>query len=171
MSKLDEVLNGMLLAGYNATLEHPGFICAPLNNGSTLNFGFTNGTFGYTLVSGQETMFTEECENTSESTPSYNLGRWAIEKIEDHGEHVDTTKTAFIVMVLGYWGRGKTVKEAALKCKEQGAKRTDRTVVYFFIGDDKPEVNDMGSTLRVAGSESFLIAKGLQLCRLTQLED
>jgi hypothetical protein len=56
-------------------------------------------------------------------------------------------KQCFIVMVLGYWGRGKTIKEAAENCLKQCARRTDKTVVKLVYGDDKVEVNSNGMLL------------------------
>lgn len=78
-------------------------------------------------------------------------------------------KYAFIVMVLGYWGCGDTIKAAALKCKQEGAKGTDKAIVLFYVGDDKPEVDSNGYTLREQGAVEYKLLKGIQLRRLTQL--
>lgn len=79
-------------------------------------------------------------------------------------------QTAFyIVMVLGYWGRGKTVKEAAIQCKEQGAKSGQRAIVRLFIGDETPEVSKDGDLLYEAWAEMYRVADGISLGSLCQL--
>lgn len=52
----------------------------------------------------------------------------------------DTSKTAFIVQTMGYWGRGPTPSDAAQKCKEAGAKLKSWCIVDLFVGDDKPSI-------------------------------
>lgn len=49
-------------------------------------------------------------------------------------------KTVYIVMVLGYWGKGPDIKTAAQNCKKQGAMRKDKVLVKSYSGPDlKPE--------------------------------
>jgi len=83
---------------------------------------------------------------------------------------VDTSEAAFVVMVLGYWGRGATIKEAAFKCKSQGASVNERAIIRLILGDDKPEVNGSGSMLREQGSVNVIIGNGFKLGALLKLE-
>ena len=81
-------------------------------------------------------------------------------------------KNCFIVMVLGYWGRGKSIKEAAQNCTKSGGQRTDRTVVKLVLNDDKAQVDSQGYLVREPGSEVIDIGNGLKLGQLTlYLED
>ena len=81
-------------------------------------------------------------------------------------------KRCFIVMVLGYWGRGKTIKEAAQNCAKSGGRRTDRTVVKLILNDETAEVGSNGYLIHDNGSEIIDIGNGLKLGQLTlYLED
>lgn len=53
-------------------------------------------------------------------------------------------KKCYIVSVLGYWGRGKTVKEAALQCAKEGGRRKDKSIIWLIIGDDKASIDSSG---------------------------
>jgi hypothetical protein len=75
-------------------------------------------------------------------------------------------KYTIIVIVMGYWGRGKTLHEAAQNCKNKGAKRTDKANVLLIQGDDTAEVNNYGYVLRDAGSENHLIGEQIPLGHL-----
>lgn len=79
-------------------------------------------------------------------------------------------KYAFLVMVMGYWGRGKTIDEAAKNCLKQGAGRKDFAVLSLVIGDDTPEVDSQGWTIREQGSENNVISK-TTLGKLLSLEN
>ena len=49
-------------------------------------------------------------------------------------------KTVYIVMVVGYWGKGPDIKTAAQNCKKQGAMRGDKVLVKSYAGPSlKPE--------------------------------
>lgn len=52
----------------------------------------------------------------------------------------DTSKKAFIVQTMGYWGRGQTPFDAAVRCKQAGAKLGDLCIVDLFVGDDRPSI-------------------------------
>ena len=41
---------------------------------------------------------------------------------------------AFVVLVLGYWGKGRTVTEAANACRSAGAKPSETVVVRLLTG-------------------------------------
>lgn len=78
-------------------------------------------------------------------------------------------KLTFIVMVLGYWGRGKTLKEAAENCKKQGVKLTEKAVAWLIIGDSKACVDSDGYIVRDHGSDIIMLGKFFKLGTLTRL--
>ena len=80
-------------------------------------------------------------------------------------------KKCFLVLVLGYWGRGDTLKKAAFQCKANGAKNTERAVAFLIVGDDTATVDSMGCIVRDVGSENITIGAGFKLGQLTKLED
>jgi hypothetical protein len=80
-------------------------------------------------------------------------------------------KKAFLVQALGYWGRGKTLKEAAVNCSHAGASLGARCIVDLVIGDDTPEVTNNGMNLTVEeGSTILRIGKWFKLSNLVALE-
>lgn len=79
-------------------------------------------------------------------------------------------KSCFIVMVLGYWGRGKTVKEAAMKCRKSGGSNGNRAIVRCIINDDEPTVNGMGEICRAPGSQNIDCGNGYKLGQLLKLD-
>lgn len=81
-------------------------------------------------------------------------------------------KTAFIVQSLGYWGHGATVKQAAEQCLKAGASKGDKTVVDFFVGDDKPTIAHDGMTIQyLAGTQQYHIGSGFSLGSLLRLKE
>lgn len=50
--------------------------------------------------------------------------------------------TRFVVVALGYWGAGKTLKEAKRNCMREGAKAKDKMLAYW--GDDSLSVTSAG---------------------------
>lgn len=77
-------------------------------------------------------------------------------------------KHAYIVMTLGFWGRGLTVTEAARNCKKAGGKYTDISTAWIVVGDSTPRIDSQGFMIREGDSESFLVSNNLrlgQLCR------
>lgn len=57
-------------------------------------------------------------------------------------------KKAFLVQAPGYWGRGPTLKEAAQELRKAGASRYEHVIVDLVIGDDKPEIVNLGMNIR-----------------------
>jgi hypothetical protein len=45
----------------------------------------------------------------------------------------------------GYWGRGKTIAEAAKACRENGAKKTFPCAGWLVLNDEKAFVDSMGA--------------------------
>lgn len=43
-----------------------------------------------------------------------------------------TLKNVFVVLVLGYWGKGNTLEEAARNCHKEGAKLSAKVVARMF---------------------------------------
>jgi hypothetical protein len=80
-------------------------------------------------------------------------------------------KQAFVVMVLGYWGSGQTVRGAAQKCIDVGASRTEKASLRLVIGDDKPEVDGNGYLLRDRDSACIYMGMGYTLGQLAKLKD
>ena len=57
----------------------------------------------------------------------------------------------FIVMTAGYWGRGKTIHEAAKNCYEAGSRKTEPSLARLIISrtempdlEKQVSVNDLG---------------------------
>lgn len=78
----------------------------------------------------------------------------------------DEYKCAFIVVSLGYWGRGDTLHDAAQNCLRSGARRTDDCYVQLVIGDDKPEISSGGMMVRESGSDVLRIGNLFKLSAL-----
>jgi len=79
-------------------------------------------------------------------------------------------RKAFMVQVLGYWGRGKTLPEAAQNCYRAGASRNDSTIIDLIIGDETPEIANQGMTVLLAdGAQVIRIANGLRLHQLLRV--
>lgn len=78
---------------------------------------------------------------------------------------------SFVVMVFGSWGRGKTLKEAAVKCAEAGGNKKDRAIVRLVYGDASPSVTSGGYLERTQDSQMFIIGNGFKLGQLMNLEE
>ena len=84
---------------------------------------------------------------------------------------MDITKMAFLVQAPGYWGRGKTLKEAALQVRQHGLGRTEFVIVDLVIGDDKPEVINNGMNLSYQhGSQVIRVGTSFELRHLLNLD-
>jgi hypothetical protein len=80
-------------------------------------------------------------------------------------------RRTFVVLVLGYWGRGDTLKEAAEACKEAGGRAKDRAIARLILDTadkEKPSVDGDGF-LRYHG-ELFRLGDGFKLGALLNLE-
>jgi hypothetical protein len=80
-------------------------------------------------------------------------------------------KQSFLVLVMGYWGRGETLKAAAARCQRVGGRPNDRAIVRLVLGDDKPAITDGGYMERDGDSEMVVIGSGFKLRDLLKLED
>ena len=80
-------------------------------------------------------------------------------------------KQAFLVLVMGYWGRGETLKKAAEACRKVGGQPKDRAIARLVLGDDKPGVTDGGYMERSGNSEMIVIGNGFKLGALLKLEE
>jgi hypothetical protein len=63
-------------------------------------------------------------------------------------------KHIFVVVTLGYWGKGEDINEAALNCHEAGSPKTEPALARLIISPtDLPDlkkqvvVNDVGDIL------------------------
>ena len=65
----------------------------------------------------------------------------------------------FIVRTLGYWGRGETIQDAAMKCWQSGAKPKDGCIINLITGDTDPTVNSHGDIIRSTSSENITIGR------------
>lgn len=77
---------------------------------------------------------------------------------------------SFIVLTLGYWGRGKSVAEAAKECRKNGAQKSQAAVVKMIIGDETPEVDRDGYLIHDAGSECYDVLWNVKLGALMAAE-
>jgi hypothetical protein len=80
-------------------------------------------------------------------------------------------KKSFMVLVMGYWGRGETLKKAAEECKRVGGQGKDRAIARLVIGDAKPALTDGAYMERDGNSEMIVIGSGFTLRDLLKLED
>ena len=85
-------------------------------------------------------------------------------------QRIDLAKRSFMVIALGYWGRGPNVKQAAEQCLKAGARRSAKVNVVLVLGDDEP-ATDGWMISRNAGSEVIRIGFGLTLGALLGLKD
>lgn len=60
-------------------------------------------------------------------------------------------KHVFVVMTLGYWGKGETVQKAAQNCIQAGSRKTEPALVRLIISptdipdlEQQVSVNGMG---------------------------
>ncbi len=53
-------------------------------------------------------------------------------------------KRIYIVSVLGYWGKGKTLKEAAEQCVKAGGRKSDKALAWLVLGDTTAEIDSNG---------------------------
>ena len=75
----------------------------------------------------------------------------------------DSFTYSFIVVSLGYWGRGNTLGDAAQNCLRAGARRKDDCYAQLVIGDDKPEITSGGMLEREQGSDVLRIGNLFKL--------
>lgn len=80
-------------------------------------------------------------------------------------------KVCYVVMVLGYWGRGETIAEAAQQCVKAGAKRNEKASLRLILGDPKPTVSNDGYLSRAPGSEMHYLGMGFRLGNLLEIQD
>jgi len=84
-------------------------------------------------------------------------------------------KKSFLVQMLGYWGRGATIQEAALNCSKAGASGKDITVIDLFTNpttEPEPRITSGGMMYEAAaGSDRIRIAKGIKLSVLLKLTE
>lgn len=53
-------------------------------------------------------------------------------------------KKIYIVSVLGYWGKGKTLKEAAAQCVKAGGRKSDKALAWLVLGDNEAGIDSNG---------------------------
>lgn len=83
-------------------------------------------------------------------------------------------KQSFLVQGLGYWGRGKTMKEAAQEVRKAGAGRHEYVQVDLYVHpteDPKPSVINGGMNVEFhEGSTRIPIGKSISLSALLNSE-
>lgn len=72
-------------------------------------------------------------------------------------EHGPISGRCFVVVGPGYWGRGKTLTDAALACRTTGAWRSDRACAYLILNDATPEMNGGGMLITDAKASAFYL--------------
>jgi hypothetical protein len=84
---------------------------------------------------------------------------------------MELLKTTYVVMVLGYYGIADTVKEAAEKCKDAGALKTEDAIVFLVINPEKPvQVDNSGAIHWKSEYDLIRIAKFIKLSVLLKLK-
>jgi hypothetical protein len=48
----------------------------------------------------------------------------------------ESVTSVYVVMVLGYWGRGNSVSKAAKECNEAGGRRKEKCLIKVVVGHD-----------------------------------
>ena len=75
-------------------------------------------------------------------------------------------KRCFIVTVYGHWGRGETLRQAAVSCsKSCRGVPGGRADAFLIIGDDEATV------ISTLGPKSIIIGEGFTLLHLLCLEN
>jgi len=74
----------------------------------------------------------------------------------------------YIVLVMGYYGIGATLREAAVNCKKAGARGGDRALVKLCLGVQKPDVAANGDILYSPTSRLITIKHMFSLRGLTK---
>lgn len=86
----------------------------------------------------------EMCGSKSDNTLSNQVGELYVcdvcfRKYEKRSQTFKLTavkpvlERVFVVVVLGYWGKGITLADAAKQCRKAGAKGSDTVVSYLYI--------------------------------------
>ena len=73
-------------------------------------------------------------------------------------------------MVMGCWGRGSTIAEAATNCKKSGGRALDKAILRLIIGDEKPFVDNCGYINYVKNAELINLGNGYKLNQLIKIE-
>jgi hypothetical protein len=82
-------------------------------------------------------------------------------------------KHQFLVVALGYWGRGVSVHDAAERCQKAGCKRSAMVSVSVFVHPTKnpePIMRDLLSIEYEHGSHRVDIGAGLTLGQALNLQ-
>lgn len=53
-------------------------------------------------------------------------------------------KKTYIVSILGIWGKGKSLKEAAAQCIKAGGRKSDKALAWLVLGDDTAGIDTNG---------------------------
>lgn len=80
--------------------------------------------------------------DSAELTENLKLCRDRLEALAGFNAPAPTT---YVVLVLGYWGKGKSLSEAAAKCFEAGGRKQDKAFMYLVQNDPDCCVSDNGS--------------------------
>lgn len=83
-------------------------------------------------------------------------------------------KQKFLVMTLGFWGRGNTLREAAQNCLRSGASRKQSAAVKLYLHpeeDPDPELLNALQIAYTAGSQVIDIGSPFKLGQLLTLKD
>lgn len=88
----------------------------------------------------------------------------------DEGTLDRTPGNCFLVVTLGCWGRGQTIREAAQSCRQSGAALTDKARVQLILGDATAEVNSSGYVVREPASQNLDVCTARRLSMLLSLD-
>lgn len=77
------------------------------------------------------------------------------------------SQNSFVVMTVGYWGKGRTISEAAKNCLKEGSSKTEFVLVRCF-----PDTSDIQhSQIAVDGVGCINYPNGLNLIRIISPAD
>lgn len=95
-----------------------------------------------------------------------------MESPEEVSEFLDNTPKTFVVFSDQYWGRGKTLSEAARNCiAASGRAPAFKVVAYLILNDPEPSIDSHGHLHRSNSSSLIRIGKFFRVRDLARLEE
>lgn len=76
-------------------------------------------------------------------------------------------KNTFVILTLGYWGKGRTITEAANNCRKEGGSKSDCVVIRMF-----PNTTDeQHKAITVNGYGEITYPNGIDCARVVSPSD
>jgi hypothetical protein len=96
----------------------------------------------------------------------------AIQDEKDAGTAFRSLPATYVVVALGYWGRGKTILEAAKACNASGAIKTDEVNVKVVYAPAEPPYVDGDGGLHYKSAYQLVdVLRGIKLGNLINTKE